>query len=85
MKTTVPAKEIEVCDFCHRDGYLQNCWVCGRQFCLSDEGTVAGSFGFTKVCRACSLRDDVGLVCDKFAKLIAPILRKRDAALQRLS
>lgn len=85
MKTNLPARELEVCDFCHREGYLQDCWVCGKQFCLSDEGTVVGSFGFTKVCRVCSSRDDVQLVCGKFAKLIGPILRKRDAALKNLS
>ena len=49
----VPASEVHVCDFCGLEGYLRECWICGREFCLSDQGTVPQSYGFTTLCRDC--------------------------------
>lgn len=84
MKTTHPAREVEVCDFCRREGFLTECDVCGRQYCLTDEGTVAGSYGFTNVCRDCSRQQRVQEICDKYAVHLRPIFQQRDAALKRL-
>ncbi len=85
MKMKTPAKEVEVCDFCRQEGYLTECHVCGRQFCLVDDGTVAGSFGFTKLCRECSGRDDVRSICTRHAEKLAPIYAARDNELKKLS
>lgn len=80
-----PAEEVQVCDRCGKEGgYFRQCWVCRGDFCLVCEGIVCGSFGFTEICRACSGRDDVKRVCDRYAAQISPILKKRDAALKRL-
>ncbi|MHC4592711.1 MAG: hypothetical protein ACYS8L_08470 [Planctomycetota bacterium] len=84
MKIKQPAKEVEVCDFCHREDYLQRCSVCRRQFCLADEGTVPGSYGFTTLCRTCAAREDVQRVCKQHASEMTPIFERREAALRRL-
>jgi hypothetical protein len=84
MKVTKPAETVEVCDFCQHTGYLQTCDVCGLEFCLSDEGTVFGSYGVTSVCRECSIRTDVMRVCHNYAKQLTPIFLRRNAALKRL-
>ena len=84
MKTTIPEKMVEVCDFCHREAYLQTCDVCSRQFCLTDNGKVTASWGFTKLCRECSTRDDVHKVCEKYAKQLSPIFKRRDVTLRHL-
>jgi len=84
MKTTIPKRSIEVCDFCQHDGYLQRCDVCIRSFCLAHKGTVWQSWGFTQVCWECAQRDDVQAICDRYAKQVTPVFRKRNAALKRL-
>lgn len=84
MKKRIPAQTLEVCDFCHSDGYLQECWVCSRQFCLVHQGTVAGSYGFTRLCPECSSRDDVKAICDKWAKKLQRLFGQRDGELQAL-
>lgn len=84
MKITRPAKEVEVCDFCQSDSYLQECHVCHKKYCLVHDGLVAGSFGFTTICRDCARRVDVHVVCEKYAKRLAPIYKARNEALKRL-
>ena len=84
MKTTISEKTVEVCDFCHQEGFLTRCDVCDRQFCLIDEATVASSWGFTSLCRECVKRDDVCKVCERYAKQLTLIFKKRDAALMHL-
>ena len=84
MRTTIPQKTVEVCDFCNREGYLRECHVCGRSFCLVDEGLVGQCWGFTKLCCECSQRDDVGKICERYAKRLAPLYRQRERALKRL-
>ena len=80
-----PAQTVDVCDFCKREGqFLQSCDVCGREFCLIDEGTVTACWGFTQLCRECAGREDVQKICRKYADQLTPIYRKRKAALKRL-
>jgi hypothetical protein len=84
MKIRKPAVDLEVCDFCQCDGYLQTCAACGRQYCLSDEGHVGKSWGFTELCRQCAGRMDVAEICAKYAAKLTPIFRARNRALKRL-
>ncbi len=85
MKITRPAQTVEVCDICRVSSrFLQTCDVCGNQFCLSCEGTVAASWGFTRICRDCAKADVVRAVCAKFAKRLTPIYRAREKALRKL-
>jgi hypothetical protein len=84
VRITKPDETVDVCDFCQRPAYLQTCDVCGRQFCLSDEGRVAGSWGFTRLCRECDDRADVRRVCQRYAEQLTPVYRRRNAALKRL-
>jgi len=84
VKLTTEPREIEVCDFCRRERFLQTCIVCGRQYCLTDQGTVPGCWVGPNVCRKCDEREDVKKVCDKYANQITPIVRKRNDALKRL-
>lgn len=84
MEITIPEKTQHVCDSCHRDGFLETCHVCGQEFCLTCQGTVAASWGFTTLCRVCSGRDDVEKICERFAKKMTPLFKSRDAALKRL-
>ena len=84
MKVNKPAQEVHVCDFCRRDGYVVVCWVCGRDYCLTCDGTVCGSYGFAALCRECACRDDVQAVCDEYANKLKPVFAARDAALKAL-
>lgn len=84
MEITIPSKTVEVCDFCHSEGYLRACDVCERKYCLIHEGTVPGSGGHTHVCRDCAEREDVREVCDTYAKKLGPIFKRRDEALKKL-
>lgn len=84
MRTTLPEKTVEVCDFCHREGYLKECDVCGRSFCLTHEGIVGQCWGFTTLCRECCHRDAVKEICARYAKRLTAIYRQRNAALKRL-
>ena len=84
MKTTIPERTVEVCDFCQREGYLTKCWICDRQYCLTDNGVIPASYGFTDICRECARRKDVQTICDCYAAQMKPIFDKRRAALKRL-
>ena len=85
MKITKPAEVVSVCDLCHRaDTYLQVCWTCGKEFCLSCRGQVAASYGFLTICHDCQDRPDVHAVCERYAKRLMPIFQERDAKLKKL-
>lgn len=84
MKVTIPEREIEVCDRCNKEGFLDRCHVCGDTYCLTCEGTVAGSGGFTTLCRKCAERDDVKSICDEFARQLSVIYDRRQKKLQSL-
>lgn len=84
MKITMPEKVVDVCDFCSKEGFLEKCVVCKRQFCLVDGGDVAASWGFTELCRECAKRDDVGNVCKQYASKLTLVFKKRNAALGQL-
>jgi hypothetical protein len=81
---SIPAREARVCDFCGREALLNECWVCGREFCLTDEGTVQGSYGFTRICRDCADYRTVESICQRYARKLAPIFAERDRELKRL-
>lgn len=85
MKKKIPAHIIECCDCCERgDQYLTRCDVCGEKYCLTCQGVVCGSYGFTRLCRKCAELDEVTAICRKFAKLLTPIFVNRDEALKSL-
>ncbi len=84
MKKKIPAHQIEVCDICHRDGYLQKCIVCQGQYCISHGGTVMGSYGFVDCCTDCARRDDVNKICSKYSKKLTVIYKERQTALRKL-
>ena len=84
MKKTIPEQILEVCDFCESTGYLQECIVCLKAFCLTCEGTIQGCWVGPQVCRECARRKDVRKVSDKHAKEITPIIKRRSRALKRL-
>ena len=84
MKCKVPAREIKVCDFCRLEGFLEACCVCGKEYCLTCHGIVAGSYGFHKLCRECACLTAVQQVCDRYAKKMALLFAARDKALARL-
>lgn len=84
MKKYIAAQDVEVCDLCHQKGFLQSCDVCGREFCLTHEGHVGQTWGFTQICCECAEREDVVAVCRKFAEKLTPIFTARDKVLKRL-
>ncbi len=84
MKVKKPAVEVEVCDRCQREGYLQTCLVCGERYCLTCQGLVAGCMVETNLCRKCTKREDVRKVTDRYAAKIRPVVKRRDAALKGL-
>ena len=84
MRVLKPSDMVDVCDFCKREGFLVTCDVCEREFCLTCEGTVGQSWGFTRLCRECASREDVQEICRKYADQLTPIYQKRKAALKRL-
>lgn len=85
MKINKPAEEVEICDFCRREiGILQTCPVCRKQYCLTCEGCVAGSWGFLDICRECSDREDVVAIALKYADQITPIIKERQTELENM-
>ena len=84
MKVKQPAREVDVCDRCHREGFLQECHVCGAQFCLTCRGIMAGCWVSPDVCRDCSKRPDVQDVVERHTAQIAPIIKARTGELQAL-
>jgi hypothetical protein len=77
-------KTIEVCDYCSSDGYLQECIVCQKMYCLTCQCIIAGCWVSPNVCKKCDDRDDVKAVCAKYADKMTPIVRARDKALSNL-
>lgn len=84
MKQTLPAKEIEVCDICHREGYLEVCVTCGKQYCITHQATISGSYGFLHLCCKCGKRDDVKEIAEKYSDKLYDIYQERKAAFQAL-
>ncbi len=84
MKIDKPAESVEVCDFCHRESFLEVCDVCGKSFCYICTGIVIQSWGFTNLCRECCRRDDVKEVCAIYSRLLTPIFKRRNVALRKL-
>ena len=85
MKIKKPAEEVEVCDFDQRGGYLTTCIVCGRRYCLTCGGMIAGCWVQPDICRECDDREDVRRVVAQYSAQITPIIKKERAALKRLS
>jgi hypothetical protein len=81
MKITIPLKEIEVCDRCFREGYLQSCIVCGGKFCLTCEGIICGCAHKTRVCKPCADEPSVLEVVKKYVPRLVRIIAARDAEL----
>lgn len=85
MKITQPAKEIEVCDRCRSDGYLQQCIVCGKMYCLTCKALIMGCWVEPNVGKCCQDREDVLEIVARFSEQITPIIRARSEALKALN
>lgn len=85
MKKQIPEHELNVCDLCERSGFLSECHVCGREFCLSHQGMVPATWGFTTICTECADRNDVQIICRSYAEQLALIYKARDKALKELA
>ena len=84
MKIKRPAVQVEVCDTCQREGYLETCLVCGERYCLTCRGIMCGCMIAADLCRKCAKREDVGKVVERYAARISPIVKLRGGALRRL-
>lgn len=81
MKITKPAEEIEVCDICRHDGYLQQCVFCARDYCLTCKALIYACWVEARVCEKCGEIDEVGELVRRFSKDITPIIKARRMAL----
>ena len=85
MKTTIPAKEVELCDICHRDGYLMTCKACGGRYCLLCDAIITGCVHKLDVCRKCGDSEPVQAIAKKYVPQLVAVLKARDAELAQLS
>lgn len=85
MRVIIPERIAIVCDFCQREGCLQQCLMCRRDFCLSCGGKRAAPYVCPQLCQECILRDDVKTVYEEFAEKVRAICTRRDNALRRLT
>ena len=86
MRKRVPAKTVTVCDVCHReDGYLTECIVCGKEYCLLCKCCIPGCMMAPDVCKECDDREDVQKVCAKHAPKFGKVLKRRDDELRGLA
>jgi hypothetical protein len=83
-KIEQPARTVEVCDICRREKPLEECKVCKRKYCLSCAGHFMLAGIQPDVCEKCAIRSDVKAIIEKYRKQFIPVLRRRDAALERL-
>jgi hypothetical protein len=79
MKTEIPARTAEVCDRCHREGFLQTCIRCGGRYCLTCDGIVAGCVVSPDVCRECSHDPVVVKLCEEYSPKLQKLVEERDA------
>lgn len=84
MKVTRPEETVQVCDFCERDGYLERCLVCGKEYCLTCRGIITGCWVQPRVCRECCRREDVSRLVAEYAGKITPIIEARHEALSAM-
>ena len=80
-----PAQQIEVCDCCGRDGYLQTCKACGGKYCIIHNAIITGCIIEVPVCRKCQGRPDVLAIVEKYAPLINAPRKERDAEISALN
>lgn len=85
MKITVPQKEVELCDCCSRDGFLQTCKACGGRYCLLCDAYLPGCIHRPDVCRKCCDNEQVKAIADKYAPKLLEILKARDAEFAKVS
>lgn len=85
MIRKVPEKEVEVCDLCGRDGYLQTCKACKGRYCLTCDAIITGCVHKLDVCRACGKKPEVLAISEKYVPQLVAVLKSRDAELAELS
>lgn len=80
MKTIIPAKEVDVCDICHREVDLfDHCLFCGKEFCYSCAGRVIpGCIHEVNICKNCQKEPKVLEIIAKHAPLIKAAIVARD-------
>jgi len=79
MKVTVPEKEVEVCDLCQHDGYLETCLFCQGKFCLTCHGIIPGCIHKVQVCRKCGGEPALREIVSAYVPRLTEILNERDA------
>lgn len=84
MKKTIPAKEIEVCDICHREDTLSECQACGIQHCYGCRGIVPGCIHDMYVCKLCEKKESVIAISKKYVPHLLGVLKKRILELRAL-
>ena len=79
MKKTLPQREVELCDCCHRENnYLDTCKFCGGRYCLLCRATISGCVHHVDVCRNCQDNPILLAIVEKYAPLINAVLEARD-------
>jgi hypothetical protein len=85
MKTTVPAKEVQICDVCRREvPYLQKCKFCENEYCLSCSALIAGCVHTVDVCKKCETNETLLKIVTKHSPLIRGALTARDNEIIRV-
>lgn len=78
MKKTLPPREVELCDCCHREGYLETCKFCGGMYCLLCRAVISGCAHQVDVCRNCETNPKLLTIIEKYVPLIVSVLEARD-------
>lgn len=75
-------KEVELCDLCRGDGFLQTCIRCQKRFCLVCDALISGCIIKPRCCKECGNSEKVKAICDEFAPSIHEIRIKRDQKIE---
>jgi hypothetical protein len=76
-------KEVEVCDFCQREGFLTTCVVCRKKYCIMCNGIGYNPYD-QNICKCCIKREDVEKVIVDGRKKYERSYFAQKAALQKL-
>ena len=84
MIKEIPAKQVECCDCCGRDGYLMTCKACCGKYCLLCDAIITGCVHKLDVCRKCGETESVKAIAQNYVPKLVAILKERDAELENL-